>query len=119
MRRVPPGHRGPPEPRVEVDGAKLSDEEIYSFLRLLLPAGVETTYRATGSLLFALLNDRAQFDALYQDRSLYPQAFEEVLRWEPPVSLILRRATKDTELAGVPIDEGRRRGADARCRQPG
>ena len=92
--------------RVEVEGAKLSDEEIYSFLRLLLPAGVETTYRATGSLLFALLNDRAQFDALYQDRSLYPQAFEEVLRWEPPVSLILRRATKDTELAGVPIEKG-------------
>ena len=50
--------------RAEVDGEHLSDEEIYSFLRLLLPAGVETTYRATGSLLFALLNDRAQFDAL-------------------------------------------------------
>jgi cytochrome P450 len=50
--------------RVEVDGTKLTDEEIYSFLRLLLPAGVETTYRATGNLLFALLNDRAQFNAL-------------------------------------------------------
>ena len=50
--------------RAEVEGEHLSDEEIYSFLRLLLPAGVETTYRATGSLLFALLNDRAQFDAL-------------------------------------------------------
>ena len=49
--------------RVEVEGEQLTDEEIYSFLRLLLPAGVETTYRATGSLLFALLNDRAQFDA--------------------------------------------------------
>jgi cytochrome P450 len=92
--------------RVEVEGTKLTDEEIYSFLRLLLPAGVETTYRATGSLLLALLNDRAQFDALYDDRSLFPQAFEEGLRWEPPVSVILRRATKDTELAGVAIEEG-------------
>jgi cytochrome P450 len=92
--------------RVEVDGVRLSDEEIYSFLRLLLPAGVETTYRATGNLLFALLNDRTQFDALYQDRSLFPQAFEECLRWEPPVSVILRRATRDTELAGVTIEEG-------------
>jgi cytochrome P450 len=92
--------------RAEVDGEKLSDEEIYSFLRLLLPAGVETTYRASGSLLFALLHDRRQFDALYDDRALYPQAFEEVLRWEPPVTVILRRATRDTELAGVSIDEG-------------
>src|SRR6202034_4482013 len=47
--------------RAEVDGKHLTDEEIYSFLRLLLPAGVETTYRASGSLLFALLQDTAQF----------------------------------------------------------
>jgi cytochrome P450 len=92
--------------RVEVDGVRLTDEEIYSFLRLLLPAGVETTYRATGNLLMALLNDRAQFDALYDNRSLFPQAFEEGLRWEPPVSVILRRATKDTMLAGVHIEKG-------------
>jgi len=92
--------------RAEVEGQHLSDEEIYSFLRLLLPAGVETTYRATGSLLFALLEDRRQFDALYADRSLYPQAFEEVVRWEPPVTVILRRTTRDTVLAGVPIEEG-------------
>ena len=92
--------------RAEVDGEHLTDEEIYSFLRLLLPAGVETTYRASGSLLFALLNDRAQFDALYKDRSLYPQAFEEVVRWEPPVTVILRRAVRDTKLAGVKIDAG-------------
>jgi cytochrome P450 len=92
--------------RAEVDGAHLNDEEIFSFLRLLLPAGVETTYRASGSLLFALLQDRAQFDALYADRSLFAQAFEEVVRWEPPVTVILRRATRATELAGVPIEEG-------------
>ncbi|HEX4176125.1 MAG TPA: cytochrome P450 [Acidimicrobiales bacterium] len=92
--------------RAEVDGEHLSDEDIYSFLRLLLPAGVETTYRASGSLLFALLNDRPQFDALYADRSLFPQAFEEVVRWEPPVTVILRRAARNTVLAGVAIDKG-------------
>ena len=92
--------------RAEVDGTHLSDEEIFSFLRLLLPAGVETTYRASGSLLFALLQDRAQFDALFADRSLFPQAFEEALRWEPPVTVILRRATRAAELAGVRIEEG-------------
>ncbi len=92
--------------RAEIDGEQLNDEEIYSFLRLLLPAGVETTYRASGSLLFGLLHDRAQLEALYADRSLFPQAFEEAVRWEPPVTVILRRATRDTELAGVKIDEG-------------
>ena len=78
--------------RTEVEGRHLTDEEIFSFLRLLLPAGVETTYRATGSMLFALLHDRTQFDALYNDRSLFAPAFEEVVRWEPPVCVILRRA---------------------------
>jgi cytochrome P450 len=92
--------------RVEVDGERLTDEEIYSFLRLLLPAGVETTYRATGNLLLGLLGDRAQFDVLYNDRSLYAQAFEESVRWEGPVTVILRRATRDTALAGVAISEG-------------
>ncbi len=92
--------------RAEIDGERLNDEEIYSFLRLLLPAGVETTYRASGSLLFGLLHDRAQLEALYADRSLFAQAFEEAVRWEPPVTVILRRAMCDTELAGVRIDEG-------------
>jgi cytochrome P450 len=92
--------------RVEVDGATLHDEEIYSFLRLLLPAGVETTYRATGNLLCALLSDRTQFEALFADRSLFPQAFEESLRWEPPVTVILRQATRDAQLAGVKVGAG-------------
>ena len=39
----------------EIDGERLTDEAIYSFLRLLLPAGAETTYRSSGSLLFLLL----------------------------------------------------------------
>ncbi|MGD1280019.1 cytochrome P450 [Mycobacterium seoulense] len=90
----------------EIDGEKLADEEIYSFLRLLLPAGVETTYRSLGSLLLALLSDPAQLDAIRTDRSLLPQAIEEGVRWEPPLLTITRVATRDTELGGVPIPEG-------------
>ena len=55
----------------------LTDEEAVSFLRLLLPAGVETTYRSLGSLLLGLLSDPAQLDAVRADRSLIPQAIEE------------------------------------------
>jgi len=91
---------------VEVDGQKLDDEEIFSFLRLLLPAGVETTYRASGSLLFGLLTNPDQLQAVVADRSLLPQAIEEAIRWEPPVTLILRRSMKETELAGVKIPAG-------------
>lgn len=92
--------------QAEIDGEKLEDEEIYSFLRLLLPAGVETTYRALGNLLLALLSDPKQLDAIRADRSLLPQAIEEGVRWEPPLLTITRVATRDTELGGVPIPAG-------------
>jgi len=91
---------------VDVDGRGLDDEEVFSFLRLLLPAGVETTYRASGNLLYGLLTNPDQLKAVREDRSLLPAAFEETIRWEPPVTVILRRATTDTELAGVAVEEG-------------
>ena len=47
----------------EMDGEMLSDDEIFSFLRLLLPAGAETTYRASGNFLFGLLTHPEQLDA--------------------------------------------------------
>jgi cytochrome P450 len=92
--------------QTEVDGRKLEDEEIYSFLRLLLPAGVETTYRASGSMLYGLLTNPDQLQAVVADRDLLVPAFEETIRWEPPVTVILRQATRDTELAGVPVQKG-------------
>ena len=90
----------------EMDGEMLSDEEIYSFLRLLLPAGAETTYRASGNFLFGLLTHPDQLDALRADRSLMPHAVEEAIRWESPLLITSRRATRDVELAGVEIPEG-------------
>jgi cytochrome P450 len=90
----------------EIDGERLSDEEIFSFLRLLLPAGVETTYRSTGNLLFGLLSNPEQLAAVRSDRSLVPQAIEEAVRWEAPLLIITRLATRDTELAGVSIPAG-------------
>ena len=92
--------------QAELDGERLSDEEIYSFLRLLLPAGVETTYRSTGNLLFSLLSRPDQLDAVRADRSLIPQAIEETVRYEAPLLNITRIATRDTVLGGVPIPAG-------------
>ena len=105
--------------RAEIDGERLNDEEIYSFLRLLLPAGVETTYRASGSLLFALLNDRAQFDALYAR----PLALRSGVRGGGPLGAAghgdpAAGRCASTELAGVKIDEGADVALDDRRRQP-
>jgi cytochrome P450 len=90
----------------EIEGERLSDEEIYCFLHLLMPAGVETTYRSLGNLLFGLLSNPDQLDAVRADRSLLPQAIEEAVRWEPPLVSITRVSTRDTELGGVQIPAG-------------
>ncbi|RDH79573.1 cytochrome P450 [Mycolicibacterium moriokaense] len=92
--------------QAQTDGQTLTDEEIYSFLRLLLPAGVETTYRSLGNLLSALLSNTEQFDALRADRSLIPQAIEEAVRWDAPLLTITRTATRNTSLGGIEIPEG-------------
>ena len=90
----------------ELDGQRLSDDEIYSFVRLLLPAGVETTYRSTGNLIYLLLSRPDLLDAVRRDRALVPQAIEEALRYETPLLNFTRVATKDTELGGVAIPAG-------------
>src|SRR5581483_4133435 len=79
----------------EIDGEKLSDEAIYSFLRLLLPAGLETTYRSSGNLLYLLLTHSHQFAAVRADHSLIPQAIEEGLRLETPLTTVQRFTTED------------------------
>lgn len=90
----------------EMDGVRLEDEAIYSFLRLLLPAGVETTARAILSLVRRLLAYPDQLADLRRDRSLMPQAVEESLRYDAPAMMVTRSATRDTEVGGVPVPAG-------------
>lgn len=90
----------------ELDGQRLTDEEIFAFCRLLLPAGSETTYRSSSNLLYGLLTNPDQLDAVRGDRSLVPQAIEEGLRWEPPLTGIARTATRDAVVDGVTIPSG-------------
>lgn len=90
----------------DVNGVKMSDEQIYGFMRNLLPAGAETTSRSTASLAMALLTHPEQLDAVRDDRSLLPQAIEEGIRWETPLLNFMREVTCDTELGGVTIPRG-------------
>jgi cytochrome P450 len=89
-----------------VDGVGLSDDEVISFLRLLLPAGAETTSRLMGSMFFALLADRSRFERVRAERALVPWAIEETLRWETPVLFVARQATRPTTIREVPIPAG-------------
>ncbi len=92
--------------QAELEGTRLNDEEICSFLRLLLPAGAETTYRSSSNLLYGLMSNPEQLDALRADRALLPQAIEEGLRWEAPLIGIMRTATRDSEVEGVFVPAG-------------
>jgi cytochrome P450 len=92
--------------QAELDGTRLDDEAIYSFLRLLAPAGAETTYRSSSNLLFGLLTHPDQLAALRADRSLLPQAIEEGLRWEAPLTSIMRTATRDVTIGDTTIPAG-------------
>lgn len=90
----------------EVDGHRLSDDEVLGFLRLLLPAGADTTYRLTGSVLWILLRDRDLMQRVLANRGLLDDVIQEILRWEAPVQLVSREATRDVELAGCAIPDG-------------
>ncbi len=90
----------------EIDGEKLTDEAIIAFLRLLLPAGLETTYRSSGNLLYLLLTHPDQLEMVYRDRSLIPMAMEEGLRYETPLTMVMRTTTRAIALGGktIPAD---------------
>jgi cytochrome P450 len=90
----------------EIDGEQLSESKLYGFLRLLLPAGGETTFRVMGNALYALLTHPDELARVYADRELIPDVIEETLRWETSVTMVSRIATRDTEVAGCPIAAG-------------
>jgi cytochrome P450 len=91
---------------VEADGERLPDEVLISFLRQLLNAGGDTTYRGTSVLLAGLLTNPDQLTAVAKDRELVPHAIDEALRWEGPVNSTWRHVEEDVEIDGVTIPKG-------------
>ncbi len=87
----------------EVDGQKLTNERIYGFVGLLIPAGAETTFRVMGNALAALLQRPAVLERVVADPSLVPAVIEETLRWETSVTMVSRVATRDADVGGVTI----------------
>src|SRR6266851_505694 len=90
----------------EIDGQKLSDEEIVMESLLILVGGDETSRHVISGGVYQLLADRTRWEALLADRSLLPPAIEEMLRWVSPIKNMARQATEDVVLAGQSIREG-------------
>ncbi|GLF95708.1 cytochrome P450 [Streptomyces yaizuensis] len=90
----------------EVDGVRMSDEDIKAFCSLLLAAGGDTTDKAIGSLIANLLAHPEQLAAVRADRSLIDRAFAETLRYSPPVQMIMRQTAEEVTVSGGTIPAG-------------
>jgi len=87
----------------EVEGRRLTDEEIFSFLRLLYPAGAETTYLTMGSMMWEVLRDPALAARLRAAPELRPAAVEEALRKHGATTLMPRYTEREVTIGGVTI----------------
>jgi cytochrome P450 len=91
----------------EVDGHRLTDEEIGAFLILLASAGNDTTKQSTTHAMLALAENPAQREWLMEDfENRIGPAVEEFVRWSSPVLQFARFATEDTEINGAPVQAG-------------
>lgn len=84
----------------------LSDAEVIMFVNLLLVAGNETTTNLIGNAANALLDHPEELRRVAGDASLVPSLIEETLRYDAPVQIVFRTATRDTEIAGTRIAQG-------------
>jgi cytochrome P450 len=87
----------------QVEGRRLSDEDILGFVKLLFPAGADTTYLTLGSMMNAVLSDAALKARLAADPALIPQAVEESVRLFGAVSLLPRYTETGARIGDVDI----------------
>lgn len=91
---------------VEVDGAKLTDEEVVSNAVLLFIAGHETTSNMIGNTMLALFRHRDRYQALQDDRTLLPRAIAECLRYDGAVQMVVRTAFDDIDVGDSKLARG-------------
>ena len=87
----------------DVDGAKLTDDEIIANLIVTMVGGQETTTNLIGNGILTLLRNPESMKRLREDSSLVPSALEELLRYESPSQHTARLAPDDIELGGKQI----------------
>jgi cytochrome P450 len=87
------------------DGQPLPDDHVLGSLRLLLIAGIDTTWSAIGSALWHLAKTPADRERLVKEPELMPTAIEELLRAYSPVTMA-REVMKETVVSGCPVKPG-------------
>lgn len=90
----------------EVEGERMSDDEIVMETLLILIGGDETTRHTLSGGTEQLLRHRQQWEAAVADPSLLPGGIEEMLRWTSPVKNMCRTLTADTDFHGTSLTAG-------------
>jgi cytochrome P450 len=90
----------------EVDGERLTEDEILGFFQLLLLAGSETTTNLINNAMLCIVEHPEQHVRLQGTLDLIPSAIEEVLRYRSPLQAVFRKTTRDVQLRGQTIPEG-------------
>jgi cytochrome P450 len=91
---------------VEVDGDRLTREEMLDICFLLLIAGLDTVSASLDCFFAHLAVDATARHRLVDEPDAIPAVVEELLRWETPVMAVARVATRDVEVSGCPIAAG-------------
>lgn len=90
----------------EVDGHRLTREDVIDICYLFFLAGLDTVTASLDCFIAYLAQHPDKRQRLVDDPGVIPAAIEEMLRWETPVTGVARITVRDTELAGCPIPKG-------------
>jgi cytochrome P450 len=90
----------------EVDGDRLTREDMLDICFLMLIAGLDTVSASLDCFFGYLAEHPAARAAVVERPDAIPSMVEEMLRWETPVMAVARVATRDTEVGGCPIGAG-------------
>src|SRR5262249_18583424 len=91
----------------EVDGERLTQQEVLGFVQLLLVGGQETTANLINNAVLCFLEYPDQLARLRAARGLLPSAIEEVLRYRSPLLWMPRATRRDVEMHGRMIPAGK------------
>lgn len=92
----------------EIDGDRLSDEDVIAFLFLMVIAGNETTTKLLGHCLYWLWRNPGELAKVWQGSHSVTDWVEETLRYDTSTQLLARTTTADVELHGGIIPQGER-----------
>lgn len=90
----------------EVEGERLTREEIQSNLKVMIVGGLQATTDLIALSMWAILSHPEQLEEVRADAKLVDRAIEEAARWHSPVGTSTRQTTREAELGGVKLEKG-------------